>query len=724
MSMRWFLIFTVCYCAVLPMEVHSEDLDILISPNQFYYEDGDSFGIEVIVSNPGDTVSADFYFALEVYGAYYFFPGWGEDVDYLPITVDAHQSKTVVIIPPVTLPDNLPLIMGMSYAICCSTGTYDLCSTIGMQGIYLNSKWEELPVPDFYNTFYFLPGASILKGYSTQEDFDSFAADLNQHFPRRGPYMQTGLGLIDPVFESDHESQALRTAKKAAAAGLTVAFHIGVTNHHTLGVLDDLRQSDRRYNQWESNGVIFNNEDGDLTAISPSRYAKKVVSARKAIVEEHGKGFLRAIADYPNTVVCLSGPIEVELRRAFNDDPHYADYSPFAIQEFCDWLRHTGEYLDGTGQYSGEGVPRELIGGLDFSQDPSPSEHVGGGMCFNSYFGTNFTTWSLKYWDPGIYPDPLPLTANPMPQPGSAGYLSGGFDAPRLVDGNLTGGNENFNRIWDGYGTTNLINDYQYGYGFRQVLVYHYVLDNSKWLYDVGVPPERSFTHQIPADFLNNWIRHKASASPFWTGFNQYSSPGFTAYWETTQDEIFYQVMDILSSNWGLFEFHPDPDNTSSIDYFINAMELLYKYRCHTVLPLELYGYSNGRYKLIGTVFETACNSSFSNLWPGTAHRRYDNPYYNDEWVDYLPPSVKDVQIISDQMTWSDKMWTNAGNQPWTLWGEFDHFDLFQGDTPDFTPSVLNRIDSTQSYQKTGLNPDKYYKVLAVSKTGLTSPVY
>jgi len=221
---------------------------------------------------------------------------------------------------------------------------------------------------------------------------------------------------------------------------------------------------------------------------------------------------------------------------------------------------------------------------------------------------------------------------------------------------------------------------------------------------------------------LNNWIRNRGAASPFWTAINDFSCTGYTAYWETTLAETLFQLTYEFSPRWGIFEYHPDPYMTNNFEYFAQAMELLYANRCQILVPLELWQRADGTYPLIGTPFADAVNSFFDNHWPDSAHRRFDQPYFNTEWIDYLPPEVKNVTFNQGTLSWSNAMWENRPDLTWSTWGEFDHFEVFRGDDMQFIPNPGNMVQETKTYSLGGLQYG-YYKVLAVSKLGVTSPI-
>ncbi|MCD4655175.1 hypothetical protein K8T06_14735, partial [bacterium] len=182
------------------------------------------------------------------------------------------------------------------------------------------------------------------------------------------------------------------------------------------------------------------------------------------------------------------------------------------------------------------------------------------------------------------------------------------------------------------------------------------------------------------------------------------------------QEDLFL-VTQLLSPRWGMFEYHPDPFMTQPASFFLEALEKLYKYRCQILVPLTLYSASDGSYKLIDSPFETAVNQFFSQKWPGTTHSRFDQPYFNTEWIDYFPPEVVGIQKVGERVSWNSFIWSDYPALNWTDWGEFDHFEIYSGDTPDFVPNASNYIGSTNNnwFDASGT----HFKVLAVSKAGL-----
>ena len=275
---------------------------------------------------------------------------------------------------------------------------------------------------------------------------------------------------------------------------------------------------DRRVMQWLGDNQA---KDGWWTF---SRYARRQYRVRQTYMKEVAKIFASRIALYPETLVAIAGDGEVELDS--EDLPKVADYSPFAIAEFRDWLSGTGLYAPGA-PFDGEA----WAAAARYRHDASPAVDTNGdGHTLNGDFGTSFTSWNLRYFDwslsdpdtsdPGaiprtVYSDPA---FNPMPDAGVR-Y----FDAPRTV--NVS---DPWWTIWN---------------QFRQTMIWRHNKDLARWMTttpdDRGrvVPADRWFSYQIPADYLfggtpeNPNSRLLGSASPWWTAnVMPYGGLGFTSF--------------------------------------------------------------------------------------------------------------------------------------------------------------------------------------------------
>ena len=111
--------------------------------------------------------------------------------------------------------------------------------------------------------------------------------------------------------------------------------------------------ADRRNMQWYSRENMLASNWSTY-----SRYARKQSRLQEAYMREVGRRLGKRMAQYPDIVVAASGDGEVELAyspsvqvvdqpETATDKAVLADYSPFTIAEFRDWLRQGGLYAPG-----------------------------------------------------------------------------------------------------------------------------------------------------------------------------------------------------------------------------------------------------------------------------------------------------------------------------------------------------------------------------------------
>ncbi|MCX6546030.1 MAG: hypothetical protein NTV05_16665 [Acidobacteria bacterium] len=327
---------------------------------------------------------------------------------------------------------------------------------------------------------------------------------------------------------------------------------------------------DRRVMQWLGDNQA---KDGWWTF---SRYARRQYRVQQAYMKEVAKILASRIAQDPETLVAIAGDGEIELDS--EDLPKVADYSPFAIAEFRDWLRGEGLYAPGA-PFDGEA----WASAARYRHDASPAVDTNGdGHTLNGDFGTSFTSWNLRYFDWSLSdpdtPDPKAIPKSvyadaafdPMPDAG-AQY----FDASRIVNASDPWWN-----IWD---------------QFRQTMIWRHNKDLARWMTttpdDMGrvVPADRWFSYQIPADYLfggtpeNPNSRLLGSASPWWTanvmpygglgftsfgvrfGTNTYlrTLPGYSAAIKSCEPGITSPPTcvegrgGLAGTSWGIFEWNP-----------------------------------------------------------------------------------------------------------------------------------------------------------------------
>lgn len=465
-----------------------------------------------------------------------------------------------------------------------------LVATIASPGRVLAAP--DLPAPSYDNTFYaFVYDAPL----GTDADY---AASRDALLARAtpGPYARLGFTTyypLDLAWDADLASPVLASPSRqsletvlARLQGDGLVYHVsamlGMSRFYWI--YGDAKRDDRRNAQWFSDNLalITGSPERRIPTdawVTPSRYARKLRRHMEAKVRAFAKTFEELRAAYPDTLISASGDAEAELSEARvvvglpADEQIIADYGPFAILEFRDWLLRTGLYA-GDGPYAGQAYRKKKKD--DFAQGLSAltSENL---ARFNASWGTSFTSWDLEYFpwslsDP-VDDDPNAIRFNkykkkkfdPMPEVG-ARHVAGGFDAPR---GPLDPGRKWW-KVW---------------LKFRRQMLANFARDVASWMTTPGphgepaLPPERWYTHQIPADYLNGTqpgglmpLRLQTSASTLDTALlpPALGSPGLTVldrfelanygppggYNRTSAHAL--DVMEALElPNWGIPEYSP-----------------------------------------------------------------------------------------------------------------------------------------------------------------------
>ena len=432
----------------------------------------------------------------------------------------------------------------------------------------------------------------------TDERFARQAAELRRRIGS-APYVLVGFasGLQIHYPESDLEkplspaqmSRTLEDIDKAVGRARTnnLIVHITLMSGFFHG-MNDLRKAairqDVRNAQWFADGWIADpsttsspSEVPDTAWITPSRYARALRARMEEGARIVGSRLATLMSEYPDTLLTVSGDGEVELtyershpggERALAQ-PQYADYSPFMIEEFRDWIRK------------------------DYEGDRSPStDDNRDGRTFNSDFKTAFNTWRLRYFDSS---GPIPFaryqaSAVKLPSTGQS-FIDGGFDAPRVP--------KSGDPFW------------QRWIQFRARAVANYVRDFASWITTAPaqasaftVPPSRFYSHQIPGDFLFGQSRNSrldSSASPLETAFlGPVGSSGVTVfntydgqnYGRTGSTDLFRRL-SMSGEHWGIFEYNLSvPIRAATIDgpskdmtYYMTELRRLYEYRPHVLVP-------------------------------------------------------------------------------------------------------------------------------------------
>ncbi|MEI8206557.1 MAG: PA14 domain-containing protein [Kiritimatiellales bacterium] len=394
-------------------------------------------------------------------------------------------------------------------------------------------------------------------------------------------YFRTG---FSGIFRNNASEE--RNFRLAYEYNLSIGVIIGNSQTHALDVTRKnlLKEDIRRY-QWRLDGqnwygVAITNADTsieypvrDFDRLTDSRYAFEVQAVYESKIRTVTQFIKDLMRKYPGVLASVNTAIEEEMATQGGlSDNYLADYSPFAVTEFRDWLRHTGEYNADTGRWPDEGAPAEITGTFllisnryrsAFYDDPTPADANGTGSSFNTRFGTSFTTWSLRYYDLTLFTNKIAYTNyagheadfDPTPESGT-GFTAGGFDAPRVRRTN-----EAYWLAWSwdllDHGPINNFsspagNPRVPAFGFRQQMVRHWCTDTLNWVRDEGIPAELLYAHQIPGEVITA-SRIRSGATPVWTG---YYEPGQTVG-ITRFGLIEPDLMQQYARRWGIFEWHP-----------------------------------------------------------------------------------------------------------------------------------------------------------------------
>ena len=454
------------------------------------------------------------------------------------------------------------------------------------------------PESDHSSTFYIMPiwESGLDRKSTTDEEYRKQIVKMKREFGEGNTYNKIGFASI---YTAGNLPLLLRQLKifQEQKIHRGVIFAIQTHDNSLINPNGDLRNY-----QWRLNGKSWRGMPGsvnkrDALVITPSRYASAIREEMHRKAKRWAGEIKTAMRAYPGVITVINFTIEEELAiGGATSNEYLADYSPFAVAEFRDWLRHRGLYAPGA-RYAGQGAP-ELITGpfvsIDghrvspFYNDPTPNDSNGTGQTFNATFGTNFKSWTLAYWDLEKYPDPITDPQfNPSPKIGK-GYTAGGFDAPRV---------RNHSPWWKAWNWTYQGNNNTFppgnpshpAYGFRECEVAHFVQDVASLLIAEGLPKQLLYAHQIPGELLGDIPgaarRALSSASTIWSSYlPQNGHVGITRFGSLNP-----AMITQYSRNWGIFEWHPapqePPDSPALYHAALNDMRKFVAHGCHALFP-------------------------------------------------------------------------------------------------------------------------------------------
>lgn len=379
-------------------------------------------------------------------------------------------------------------------------------------------------------------------------------------------------------------------------------------------------EADRRNMQWYADNSLAN---GWLTH---SRYARRQRVVLEAYFRALGRVVANRMAKYPDTLVAASGDGEVELAYGKSPivDPAYteetmqlADYSPFAVAEFRDWLRGDGLYAP-RAPFDGEAYDRSAR----YRGDRTPGEDTNrDGHTLNGDFHTAFTTWTLRYFDWPLSDDAgRDPHAIPASQSAAAGWTptpegqARGFDPPRQWREG-----EPWWEVW---------------HRFRQTMIQRSNRDVVRWVTtsadpETGktVPASRWYTDQIPADYLYGAspdapnLRFITSASAWWTAdVAPLARLGITSFNSNVNGAVFRTLAAVAPHigardvDWGILEWNAASPSLEDPEVYREEMRLVRLYRPSLLVPVY---WQNDHERLEDTGFEVALKELVADMSRG-----------------------------------------------------------------------------------------------------------
>ncbi|MEI8206946.1 MAG: Ig-like domain-containing protein, partial [Kiritimatiellales bacterium] len=608
-------------------------------------------------------------------------------------------------------------------------------------------------------------------------------ADNARHFVTLGSFMtasypdyrfqelvdQMGAGKIYTKIGSGGIIETSNIPKMASGLPRFRQFDLFCAPIFTIPLLGSQRNlleaTDLREFQWRLNGLTWSSYE-NVEDWGGDRNYKRVTYSRlapleKAYEQERARGWahdmLAVMQGYEERVSGFNLLVESELPSGGEtDDGQLGDYSPYAITEFRDWLRHTGIYDASSGTYSNEGASAQIIGSLvdfggtlrsPFYDDPTPADANGTGSSFNSRFGTSFTTWTLRYWDLTAFPAAITDTNFVVNPASGTGFTAGGFDAPRVRSASNT-----FWKAWswdtfDQGGAYNypVGNPAQPAFGFRQHLVRNFGRDIFDIMVEAGLPADHIFLHQIPGEFITAG-RQRSGATPIWTGYTEKNGMlGVTRFGTVPDISKMLQYVNLTGKRnrgWGFFEWHPKPADSAGTlrdtaayieDSYTTTFSELGK-----LVPNRMRCVTPGWWDFSG---DGSTNTSFNwNTFPtwksgmveaikAFSAQYPDVPFWHQgpDVPDYTPPQVHKLIAMpttnasTHSILIGAEIWSGYRNT-WSQWGGLDHFDVEQradGGVWGNSQAIGQAGEMLISNRVTGVLYE--YRVRAVSDTGKVS---
>lgn len=549
------------------------------------------------------------------------------------------------------------------------------------------------PNPSDDSTLYVMPLLTAFESYTDQE-FAQEVAQLRSRLPE-GRGVKVGFSAYIYVAMQDANANSDDPASVRAGLKDTIAQIDRILTRaraHNVGVqlslITALRETydkyqveaqarDRRNMQWYSDNQMA---PGWVTY---SRYARTQRKFIFASIQELGKVLANRMATYPDTLLAISGDGEVELSLSRAQDPantFLADYSPFAILEFRDWLTARGLYAAGQ-PFAAEAYEFASR----YTNDLTPAtDESGDGHTLNGDFQTTFGVWGLKFFDWSLS-DPLGADTKAIPaavfeapgfDPNTGTSISNGagFDAPRARAPRTAWLN-----AW---------------HAFRSSLVWRYNQEFAKSITTSvdsatgqTVPARKFYSYQIAADYIFNATpanpngRLESSASSLQTAdVTPHGGTGFTSFNINVggnPNQSFLTLRNLAPAigakdvRWAILEWHPAVPASGTFDaaldnieFYREDMALVEKYKGSLVVP---YAWDYLAYKFKDTNFEVALRELLLRI-PTNASWRTDKTSLRFTAI-RNSTGIKAItsaqELLLNQAGFQGRAWAVTVSKPW-----------------------------------------------------------
>jgi hypothetical protein len=464
-----------------------------------------------------------------------------------------------------------------------------------------------------------------------------------------GPRARIGLSVFVQLSMNDwsidtRDRTAVRAALRPVIAPIDAAIARARVHRLPIGLsiitairerVDPVQTSaerdDRRNVQW------YQDHSPASGWVTYSQYARKLRRVQEAYVREFGRMLAERMAQDPDILVAVTGDGETEMSyERFRDitvpidasQRAWADYSPFAIAEFRDWLRAGGLYAAGQ-PLAGEAYALSAR----YAGDASPAVDTNGdGHTLNRDAGTSFTSWNLRYFNWSLTDAETAGAVSP------AGFVvrDGGaalFDAPRPAPADVLTTATPLWQLW---------------VRFRQEMIQRYNRDFARWITGAseaasgGVPRDRWYSAQIPTDLLfgdppaDKGVRWFTSGSAHWTAdIAPYGGMGVTGYnvnmgnppdappggagangpYAKTTPHVMARAA-LRSARWGIVEWNPSDPWSTSADVYLEDVDLIRRYRPSLLMPFKI---NTTHYRVFDSGFVPALRTLMQTMPAATA---------------------------------------------------------------------------------------------------------